>query len=566
MGSRKSVASFTRSEYGRNCRRNIRRTDQAYYPLIGLHYFILYEDHGQTTKRRFKGTDMAQGKSYRVRMHNGREKRFESLRQLCAALGVSYKRTHKRLGRIKKNLSPRQLYEVVAHNSDNETPITVTMTDGSLRIFESTRKAAFVFKVNPVTAWKRLKRGLTPEQAFRLEPLPKRKSAAAKPFVFRFNGKTYRFRSMTEAAEAHGQSVAAVKDRLRRGSSKPQALRLEDSGCRPHKTVVEVLDGKHIKTFESKTAFAKAYGKDLDLVNQRLTTLGWSPEEAVELVPRPGHKRPRFGLIYVVTHKASGRRYVGQTKERTVSDRWKKHIEEVTKPSRKSRRPLIEAIRKYGHGAFRFRKIDDAASLAELNEKERHWINKLGTLVPRGFNRSRGGQGLETGKSVTVRGKKYRTLTDACTKWRTPLSTASRRLKEGRTPEQAFGLEPIKKRTSDSRRQPIAFEHKGRMYEYNSKRAAARAHGVPEKKLYRRLNDGWPIQEALELVKKARSGQKRSVRTRLEGKSVVYQSQAEAARANGRNATTFKQRLDRGWPVSRALREAPGKQGIRRIN
>jgi hypothetical protein len=104
-------------------------------------------------------------------------------------------------------------------------------------------------------------------------------------------------------------------------------------------------------------------------------------------------------------------------------------------------------------------------------------------------------------------------LTDACTKLRTSLSTASRRLKEGRTPEQAFGLEPIKKRTSDSRRQPVAFEHERRGYEYNSKREAARAHGVPEKKLYRRLNDGWPIQEALELVKKSRSGQKRSVRT-----------------------------------------------------
>jgi group I intron endonuclease len=509
---------------------------------------------------------VGRGKSYCVRMPNGKDRGFESLRQLCAALGVSYRRAHKRLGKFKKKLSPKQLYEVVTRENDNETPIDVTMPDGSVRRFESTRKGALFFKLNPVTVWKRLDRGLTPEQAFRLEPLPKRKSAAAKPFVFRFNGKTYRYRSMPEAAEAHGQSPAAVKDRLRRRWSKPQALRLEDSGRPPHKIAVEVLDGGRIKTFASRTAFAKAYGKDIDLVNQRLTTLGWSPEEAVELVPRPGHKRPRFGLIYVVTHKASGRQYVGQTKERTVRDRWKKHIEEVTKTSRKSRRPLIEAIRKYGPGAFTFKKIDDAASLAELNEKERHWINKLGTLIPRGFNRTRGGQGLETGKSVKVRDKTYRTLTDASTKLRTPLSTASRRLKEGRTPEQAFGLEPIKKRTSDSRRQPIAFEHAGRRYEYNSKRDAARAHGVPEKQLYRRLKDRWPIQEALNLVKKARRGQKRSVRTRLDGKIVVYPSEAEAARANGQSPTTFKQRLDRGWPVSRALREPPGKQGRRRIN
>ncbi len=479
-------------------------------------------------------------------------------------MGVSYPRAHKRLQQFKRRPSPAKLYALVSRDSDKNTPIHVTMPDGSVKSFESTRKGALFFKVNPVTAWKRLERGLTPEQAFGIAPLPKRKSAAAKNFIFRYEGKTYRYGSRAEAAAAHGQSDAAVKDRLRRGWSKAQALRLEDSGRAPYKLAVEVLDGGKIKMFESRTAFAKAYGFDVDLVNQRLTTLGWSPEEAVELVPRPGHKRPRFGLIYVVTHKASGRQYVGQTKERTVRDRWNKHIEEVTKTSRKSRRPLIEAIRKYGPSAFTFRKVDDAASLAELNEKERHWINKLGTLVPRGFNRSRGGQGLETGKAVTVRGKRYRTLTDASTKLRTPLSTASRRLKEGRTPEEAFGLEPIKKRTSDSRRQRVAFEHEGRRYEYASKRAAAIAHGIPEKKLYRRLNDGWPIQEALELDKKPRGGQKRPVRTRLNGKSVVYPSKTEAAKANGIKPTTFMQRLDRGWPVSRALREPAGKQGRRR--
>lgn len=492
---------------------------------------------------------------------SGQVKTYASLRQLCVTLGISYAMAHKRLQKY-KSPSPAEVYTILTADG-RQKPIEVRLPNKAVKVFPSIRAAARYFKVPYLKAWKALERGWTPEQAFGVDPPPKRKSAAAKPVAVHLKGKTYRWPSLAEASTANGQTYAAVKDRLRRGWSLAQALGLEDSGRRPYKIGVSVLDRGVVRHFESKSALARAYGLSADLVITRLNQLKWSPEEAVEIVPRPGQTRTRFGLIYVVTHRATGRQYVGQTKELSAQHRWQKHIDELSKPSTKSLRPLIKAIEQFGPDAFSCEPIDDASSLAELNEKERYWINTLGTLKPNGFNATRGGQGVESGKAVTVRGKRFRTQTEAARHFGVPVSTVSRWLKKG-SPEQAFGLTPRPKRNSDSRRQPVHFRHNGNAYTYQSKRDAATAHRISEKKLYRRLNSGWPIQEALGLVKRPGAQQAKPLRLRLNGRTITYASQGVAAKSQGISVSTLQQRLARGWPVKRALLTPPGRQGRRR--
>ena len=492
-------------------------------------------------------------------MPDGGTQTFPSLSQACAHFRVPLKRAHKRLKYF--GWTPEEALEIVPHQ-ERIRPITVTMSDGTPRLFDSLRQASSVLGVPYLIAYKRLDRKWTPEQAFRIEPPPKRESPAAKQVVVTVNGVTLYWPSLDQAAKANGLTGSAVKDRLRRGWTLPQALGLEDSGRPPHKIAITVTDSGVTRTFESITEAAKAYQLSVDLVNSRLHTLKWTVEEALGIVTRPGYDKHCYGLIYVITHTESGRQYVGQTKEQTVGDRWELHILEAFKNSKKTVRPIIKAIQICGPDAFTYTRLDDARSHAELNEKEVLWIDRLKTLKPNGFNATRGGQGLESGKSVEVGGVRFKTMTAAAEQHGIPLSSASRWLKKG-TPEQAFGLAPKPKRKS-SRGNPLDFTHDGHEYHYASMKASADAHGVSESNLQRRLKEGWSIQEALELVERPGAEQKKPVRIRLDGKMVTYASRGAAARSHGLSVQTLLGRLRSGWTVRRALLTPPGKQGRRR--
>jgi len=491
-----------------------------------------------------------------VTMPDGGIQTFPSLSQACAHFRVPLKRAHKRLKYF--GWTPEEALELVPHE-ERIRPITITMGDGTPRHFESLLRASSVLGVPYLIAYKRLNRKWTPEQAFGIEPPPKRESPSGKQVVVTVNGTTLRWPSQDQAAKANGLTGSAVKDRLRRGWTLPQALGLEDSGRPPHKIAVTVTDNGVTKAFESLTEAARAYQLSADLVNARLHKLKWTVEEALGIVPRPGYDDLCYGLIYVITHTESGRQYVGQTKEKTVGDRWHLHLLEANKSPKKSVRPIIKAIQSHGPDAFTYTRLDDARSHAELNEKEVLWIDRLKTLKPHGFNATRGGQGLESGQSVEVGGVRFKTMTAAAEQHGVPLSSASRWLKKG-TPEQAFGLAP-KPRRKSSRGNPLDFTHDGHEYHYPSLRAAAEDHGVPEKKLQRRLKDDWSILEALELVERPGAEQKKPVRVRLNGKPVTYPSRGAAARSHGLFVQTLLERLRRGWSMRRALLTPAGKQG-----
>ena len=96
-------------------------------------------------------------------------------------------------------------------------------------------------------------------------------------------------------------------------------------------------------------------------------------------------------VIYLVTNKINGKRYVGQT-VRTLNERWKDHCRV------KDDNYFHRAIHKYGKENFTIEVIDSATTLDELDEKEIYWIHKLNTIFPKGYN-------LKEGGNVSMRGR-----------------------------------------------------------------------------------------------------------------------------------------------------------------
>ena len=94
-------------------------------------------------------------------------------------------------------------------------------------------------------------------------------------------------------------------------------------------------------------------------------------------------------IIYVIENKITGKRYVGQTVT-TLNHRFRRgHLSEARTGRRNA--PLYNAIRKYGEDNFEASILEECTSSVKLNEREIHWIQKLNTIVPSGYNILKGG-------------------------------------------------------------------------------------------------------------------------------------------------------------------------------
>ena len=105
--------------------------------------------------------------------------------------------------------------------------------------------------------------------------------------------------------------------------------------------------------------------------------------------------------IYTITHRASGRVYVGQT-SMSAKRRWQFHCT----PSNKNKRGIAGAIRKYGKEAFDFQVIDIAENSTQLDHKECFWITRLNSLAPSGFNLESGGNKNKSATTETRRAQR----------------------------------------------------------------------------------------------------------------------------------------------------------------
>lgn len=99
-------------------------------------------------------------------------------------------------------------------------------------------------------------------------------------------------------------------------------------------------------------------------------------------------KSSPYGIVYSVTNRQNGMKYVGQTTQ-SMSDRWRRH-----RNGGRECRLLWNAICKYGHESFSIEVLASAYDRDELDAKEVEFIALLETRDrARGYNLASGGHG-----------------------------------------------------------------------------------------------------------------------------------------------------------------------------
>lgn len=112
-----------------------------------------------------------------------------------------------------------------------------------------------------------------------------------------------------------------------------------------------------------------------------------------------------IGIVYKITNKSNGKRYIGQTTH-SLEWRWKKH----QYPSNCVL--LHRAIKKYGKDGFELTIIARCDSMEELNHREEYYIKIFNTLSPNGYNLDTGGKNKKASEetrqkiSKAVKGRK----------------------------------------------------------------------------------------------------------------------------------------------------------------
>lgn len=107
-------------------------------------------------------------------------------------------------------------------------------------------------------------------------------------------------------------------------------------------------------------------------------------------------------IIYQVTNKVNGKRYIGKT-SRTVSVRWKDHVESSVGGSQYY---FHKAIRKHGTNSFEIKELETVSDEDVANYREIFWIAALQTYRPdRGYNQTFGGEGRVFTQSLEARAK-----------------------------------------------------------------------------------------------------------------------------------------------------------------
>jgi group I intron endonuclease len=94
--------------------------------------------------------------------------------------------------------------------------------------------------------------------------------------------------------------------------------------------------------------------------------------------------------IYLITNKANGKVYVGQT-QKTVEFRWRQH---VTTAARKNNMLIYRAIAKYGAEVFEVKTLEAVETKNQANWLESFYIGVTKANNPEfGYNLTAGGEG-----------------------------------------------------------------------------------------------------------------------------------------------------------------------------
>lgn len=98
-----------------------------------------------------------------------------------------------------------------------------------------------------------------------------------------------------------------------------------------------------------------------------------------------------MGYIYCITNLVNQKKYVGKTTN-SITKRFKEHCSD-SKRERCEKRPLYDAMNKYGVENFIVEELEVVEDDNLLSEREIFWIKELQTYGSKGYNATKGGDG-----------------------------------------------------------------------------------------------------------------------------------------------------------------------------
>jgi len=102
-------------------------------------------------------------------------------------------------------------------------------------------------------------------------------------------------------------------------------------------------------------------------------------------------------IIYKITHKLSGKCYIGQTIQ-SLKGRWARHCKHNSGCI-----ALKEAIKKYGKDAFTIEEVASYTNMEDLNNAEEYYIDWYNSLSPNGYNLTSGGSNRRASEELRKR-------------------------------------------------------------------------------------------------------------------------------------------------------------------
>jgi group I intron endonuclease len=117
-----------------------------------------------------------------------------------------------------------------------------------------------------------------------------------------------------------------------------------------------------------------------------------------------------MGYIYLITNKINGKKYVGQTQQLDINERWCEHkkVSEHTLG-----RYILNAYKKHGIENFKFQIVCICFD-SDCNIYEEYYIKKFDCLAPNGYNLMSGGKNFkhhpDTLKKMSESIKAYKKL------------------------------------------------------------------------------------------------------------------------------------------------------------
>jgi len=342
--------------------------------------------------------------------------------------------------------------------------------------YSSIAEAAEKYNISYSTVLYRLEHNWCIEEVFGIK---KHKYCALKKKI-PISVENVKYSCIEDAAKAHGIKAGTVKSRLRRGWTINQAFGVKQKILVAGKSVT--VEG--VKYGNLRLA-AEAYGCDQDTVRSRVTKCGWTLRQALNIDKRKKTVSIK-GVIYPSLHAAADDFGVPSEVVYRRIKRGYSPVDALTTIYT----PIV--INKKSHikikvAGERYNSIKDAANFYQLSYGRVIARIRAGWTTEEVF-------GLKSRKEhLVIKGRKHSSLSEAARYHNISPKIAMQRISFGWSIEEALELKCRKVKTL--KRKEITIKGK----KYPSLSAAAKAHGINRCTVNYRLKKGWSLQEAFEL-------------------------------------------------------------------